>query len=72
MYLIAMLNTHNSPTRQAVVAAASIGLAAVLYVLGYDYQEVAAAVPYILLSLMVILGPRKTKTPGDIWERLAL
>ena len=43
MYLIAMLNTHNSPTRHAVVAAARIGLAAVLYVLGYDYQEVAAA-----------------------------
>jgi len=60
-----MSNTHNSPTRHAVVAAASIGLATALYALGYQYQVVAAAVPYVLLFLTVVIGPVQV-----LWPRL--
>lgn len=60
-----MSNTRNSPVRHAVVAVASIGLAGVLFLLGYDYQKVAAAVPFILLFLTVVLGPLQV-----IWPRL--
>ncbi len=60
-----MPNTHNSPKRHAVVAIASLGLAISLYVLGYHYQQVAAAVPYFLLFLTVVIGPLQV-----IWPRL--
>ena len=60
-----MANTHNSPIRHAVVGAASIGLAILLFVLGYRYQVVAAAVPYFLLFLTVVIGPMQV-----LWPRL--
>lgn len=59
-----MANTRNSPKRHAIVAAASAGLAAALYFSGYHYQEVAAAVPYVLLFLTVVFGPVQV-----IWPR---
>lgn len=62
---IAMSNTHNSPKRHAVVAVASLLLATVLYILGYDYQKVAAALPFFLLFLTVVTGPLQV-----IWPRL--
>lgn len=60
-----MTNTHNSPKRHAIVGVASIGLAAALYLIGYDYQKVAAAIPFFLLFLTVVIGPAKV-----IWPRL--
>ncbi len=60
-----MANTRNSPIRHAIVAAASVGLATALYSLGYHYQVVAAAVPYFLLFLTVVIGPLQV-----IWPRL--
>ena len=58
-----MSNTHNSPTRHVVVAAASVSLAIVLYGVGYNYQVVAAAVPYVLLFLTVVIGPLQVLFP---------
>ena len=60
-----MANTHNSPRRHAIVAGASVALAVILYLVGYDYQKVAAAIPYFLLFLTVILGPMQV-----MWPRL--
>lgn len=60
-----MPNTHNSPKRHAVVAIASIGAAISLYLLGYHPRQVAAAVPYCLLFLTVVIGPVQV-----IWPRL--
>ena len=60
-----MPNTHNSPKRHAIVAVASVVLAAALYVVGYDHQTVAAAVPFFLLFLTVAVGPMQV-----IWPRL--
>lgn len=60
-----MPNTHNSPKRHAAVALASGGLAVLLYLLGYRYQVVAAAVPFILLFLTVVIGPVQV-----LWPRL--
>lgn len=60
-----MPNTHNSPNRHAAVALASGGLAVLLYLLGYRYQVVAAAVPFILLFLTVVIGPVQV-----LWPRL--
>ena len=58
-----MSNTRNSPKRHAVVAAASIVFAIALFVLGYDYQKVAAAVPYVLLFVTVVIGPLQIIRP---------
>lgn len=58
-----MVNTHNDPRRHLVVAIASGVMAGVLYLFDYHYQEVAAAVPYILLVLTVVIGPLQVLWP---------
>lgn len=60
---VSMPNTHNSPRRHGAVAVTSFFLALLLYGLGYHYQEVAAAIPYLLLFLTVMLGPLQVFWP---------
>lgn len=52
-----MTDTTNSPKRHGAVAIASIAVAGLLYLLGYDIQVIFAAIPYFLLFLTVIIGP---------------
>lgn len=59
-----MANTHNSPRRHAIVSLASIGVAILLYGAGYGYQQIAAALPYVLLFLTVIMGPIQVIWPN--------
>ena len=64
-YSIPMPNTHNSPKRHVGVAVASVVLAAVMHLLGYQYQVIAAAIPFFLLFVTIIIGPMQV-----IWPRL--
>ena len=59
-----MTDTQNSLKRHAIVGVASVIVAAAMYLVGYHYQEVAAAIPYFLLFLTVVIGPLLVVFPG--------
>jgi len=51
------LNVKNKPTRFIGIGVGSVLLAVILWLLGYDIQRTVAAVPYVVLFLVLIIGP---------------
>ena len=58
------VDTSNEPIRHLVVAIASILLVGLLWVAGYNEQRAVAAVSWVLLFLVMIIGPLVRVWPG--------
>lgn len=59
-----MTDTHNSLKRHVIVGVVSVIVGVAMNFSGFHYQEVAAAVPYFLLFLTVVIAPLLVMVPA--------